>query len=63
MKLCLSALLGLVPLALAAESLRSVVITYPAGTPEEVMDQAKDSLVAAVCLASLVQRLTGYRCV
>lgn len=48
MKLLLTALLGLIPLALAAKSLKSVVITFPQGTPSGVIDQAKDSLVAAV---------------
>lgn len=52
MKLYLAALLGLIPLALAAKSLKSVVITFPQGTPSGVIDQAKDSLVAAVRCAS-----------
>jgi hypothetical protein len=38
-------------LALAAKSLKSVIVTFPNGTPARVIDQAKDSLVAAVSLA------------
>ncbi|KAJ5836177.1 hypothetical protein N7447_002203 [Penicillium robsamsonii] len=45
MKLTISALLVL-PLALAA-SLKSVVITFPKGTPDSVVSQAKASLVAS----------------
>lgn len=52
MKLFLAALLGLLPLVLAAKSLKSVVVTFPEGTPSRVIDQAKDSLVAAVSCAS-----------
>lgn len=59
MKLYLTALLGLLlPLALAAKSLKSVVITFPKGTPSRVIDQAKDSLVAAVRCASQVSPRT-----
>jgi hypothetical protein len=50
MKLVL-ALLALLPLALAAKSLKSVVVTFPEGTPDSVIEQAKDSLVASVCAA------------
>ncbi|CAI7661773.1 unnamed protein product [Penicillium bialowiezense] len=35
------------PLALAA-SLKSVVVTFPKGTPDSVISQAKHSLVASV---------------
>ena len=35
------------PLALAA-SLKSVVVTFPKGTPDSVITQAKHSLVASV---------------
>lgn len=55
MKLFLSILLGLLPLALAVKSLKSVIVTYPDGTPASVINQAKDSLVAAVCLTSSLQ--------
>ncbi|KAJ5443662.1 uncharacterized protein N7458_007534 [Penicillium daleae] len=47
MKFLLTGLLALLPLALAAKSLKSVVVTFPNGTPARVIDQAKDSLVAA----------------
>lgn len=51
MKFLLTGLLALLPLALAAKSLKSVVVTFPNGTPAGVIDQAKDALVAAVGLA------------
>lgn len=51
MKFLLTALLALLPLVLAAKSLKSVIVTFPEGTPSGVIDQAKDSLVAAVSLA------------
>lgn len=54
MKLFLSTL-ALVPLALAAKTLKSVIVTFPDGTPDSVINQAKDSIVAAVCLASHLQ--------
>lgn len=61
MKLYLTALLGLIPLALAAKSLKSVVITFPQGTPSGVIDQAKDSLVAAVrCASSILSHTYSY---
>ncbi|OOQ84086.1 hypothetical protein PEBR_31711 [Penicillium brasilianum] len=47
MKFLFTALLALLPLVLAAKSLKSVIITFPNGTPDRVIDQAKDSLVAA----------------
>jgi hypothetical protein len=53
MKFLFTALLALLPLALAAKSLKSVIISFPNGTPDRVIDQAKDSLVAAVGLAYL----------
>lgn len=43
-----TALLGLFPLALAAKVLKSVIVTFPKGTPSGVIDQAKDSIVASV---------------
>ncbi|CAL5872300.1 uncharacterized protein PFLUO_LOCUS6561 [Penicillium psychrofluorescens] len=46
MKLFLT-LLALLPLALAAKSLKSVIVTFPEGTPDSVINQAKDSLVAS----------------
>jgi hypothetical protein len=49
MKLFLfTALLGLLPLALTAKVLKSVIVTFPKGTPSGVIDQAKDSIVASV---------------
>jgi hypothetical protein len=50
MKLTLATLLVL-PLALAG-SLKSVIITFPKGTPDSVVDQAKACLVASVCIVS-----------
>ncbi|GLI72466.1 hypothetical protein PoHVEF18_000643 [Penicillium ochrochloron] len=47
MKFLLTTFLALLPLALAAKSLKSVIVTFPNGTPARVIDQAKDSLVAA----------------
>ncbi|KAJ5105166.1 hypothetical protein NUU61_002513 [Penicillium alfredii] len=46
MKLFLT-IVDLLPLALAAKDLKSVIITYPQGTPDSVMDQAKESLKAS----------------
>lgn len=54
MKLTFAAALLALPLALA-ESLKSVVITFPKGTPDSVIIQAKESLVASVRSASLLQ--------
>lgn len=50
MKLTFATLLVL-PLALAG-SLKSVIITFPKGTPDSVVDQAKACLVASVCIVS-----------
>lgn len=55
MKLLLSILLGLIPLALAKTSSKSVIVTFPDGTPPDVIKQAEDALVAEVCLASFMQ--------
>lgn len=52
MKLTFATLLVL-PLALAG-SLKSVVVTFPEGTPDSVVNQAKASLVASVRSASLL---------
>lgn len=40
-------LLGLLSLALA-KSLKSVIITFPKGTPSNVIDEAKSSIVDSV---------------
>lgn len=56
MNLHLAALLALLPLALAAKSLKSVVITFPNETPSSVISQAKDTLVASVRTVSLSGR-------
>jgi len=50
MKLFLfTVLLALLPLALAAaKALKSVIVTFPKGTPSGVIDQAKDLIVASV---------------
>lgn len=37
--------LGLLPLALA----ESILVTFPSGTPDSVVDQAKQSVKDAVC--------------
>ncbi|KAJ5792220.1 uncharacterized protein N7503_008198 [Penicillium pulvis] len=47
MKLFSIAFMAMLPLALAAKSLKSVIITFPKGTPSSVITQAKDSLVAS----------------
>ncbi|KAJ5888847.1 hypothetical protein N7495_008888 [Penicillium taxi] len=47
MKLYLTALLSLIPLALATKSLKSVIITFPEGTPDRLISEAKESLVAS----------------
>lgn len=52
MKLTFATLLVL-PLALAG-SLKSVIVTFPKGTPDSVVNQAKVSLVASVRSASLL---------
>lgn len=58
MKLFLAtALLGFLPLALAAKSLKSVVVTFPKNTPDSVISKAKDSLVASVYAASNLRRV------
>jgi hypothetical protein len=43
-------LLGLLSLALA-QSLKSVIITFPKGTPTNVIDEAKASIKDSVCRA------------
>ncbi|KAJ5272844.1 hypothetical protein N7478_007969 [Penicillium angulare] len=52
MKFHFAAILALLPLALAAKSLKSVIVTFPKGTPSGVVQQAKDSLVAAMLFFS-----------
>ncbi|KAJ6096746.1 hypothetical protein N7486_007492 [Penicillium sp. IBT 16267x] len=47
MKFFSIAFMALLPLALAAKSLKSVIITFPKGTPSSVITHAKDSLVAS----------------
>ncbi|KAJ5476972.1 hypothetical protein N7539_007116 [Penicillium diatomitis] len=47
MKFFLIAMLSLLPVALAAKSLKSVVISFPKGTPSSVVDKAKDAIVAS----------------
>lgn len=42
-------LIGLLPLAMA----RSIIVTYPKGTPKGVVDNGKQSIKDAVCFASL----------
>lgn len=50
MKLSMSILaLGIIPVALAGGSQKSVVITYPDNTPDTVIDSAKNALTDAVC--------------
>lgn len=58
MKLFLAtALLGLLPVALAVKSLKSVIVTFPNDTPDSVITSAKESLVASVCaLTDLLRR-------
>lgn len=41
-------LLGLLPLALGAQLLKSVVITFPKNTPTQVIDEAKASIRSSV---------------
>jgi hypothetical protein len=54
MKLSIAAILmGALPMVLAAKVLKSVIVTFPKGTPDSVVTQAKDSLVASVRSASL----------
>lgn len=64
MKFYATALLALLPLALAAKSLKSVIVTFPKGTPSSVIAQAKDSLVAAVRLAFsiYIELMTNMSC-
>ncbi|KAJ5317312.1 hypothetical protein N7508_001820 [Penicillium antarcticum] len=48
MKLSFAAiLLGALPMVLAAKVLKSVIVTFPKGTPDSVVTRAKDSLVAS----------------
>jgi hypothetical protein len=55
MKLSLAViLLGALPMVLAAKVLKSVIVTFPKGTPDSVVTQAKDSLVASVRSAPLL---------
>ncbi|KAJ5156497.1 hypothetical protein N7492_009300 [Penicillium capsulatum] len=42
MKFLFTALLLLLPLALAAQPLKSVIVTYPKDTPDDVVDRAKE---------------------
>ncbi|KAJ5937156.1 hypothetical protein N7454_004811 [Penicillium verhagenii] len=39
--------MALLPLALAAKSLKSVIVTFPKGTPSNVIADAKHALVAS----------------
>ena len=49
MKFSLSMLLfGLLPFALAADSQKSVIVTYPGNTPGSVIDSAKNAIIDAV---------------
>lgn len=48
MRFYFTALLAVLPLALAAKSLKSVIVTFPKGTPSGVIEQAKDNLKASV---------------
>ncbi|KAJ5595859.1 hypothetical protein N7450_002317 [Penicillium hetheringtonii] len=41
-------LLGFLSLALATQSLKSVIITFPKGTPSKNIDEAKASIVKSV---------------
>lgn len=50
MKFYLTTLLALLPLALAAQ-FKSVIVTFSKETPSWVVEQAKDDLRNAVCLA------------
>ncbi|KAJ5928045.1 hypothetical protein N7466_007001 [Penicillium verhagenii] len=47
MKLFSIAFMALLPLALAAKSLKSVIVTFPKGTPSNVIADAKNALVAS----------------
>lgn len=49
MKLFLPALFGLLPFALAGDSQKSVVVTYPQDTPNSVLTTAKNAIIDAVC--------------
>lgn len=52
MKLFLSALFfGLLPFALAGDSQKSVVVTYPQDTPNSVLTTAKNAIIDAVRFA------------
>lgn len=54
MKFLVTALLALLPVALAAKSLTSVIVSFPEGTPSGVVEKAKDAIVAGVsiCISS-----------
>ncbi|KAJ5710689.1 hypothetical protein N7488_004845 [Penicillium malachiteum] len=47
MKLFISALMALLPLVMAAKALKSVIVTYPKGTPSGIIDDAKKAIVSA----------------
>lgn len=47
MKLFLPALFGLLPFALAGDSQKSVVVTYPQDTPNSVLTTAKNAIIDA----------------
>lgn len=53
MKIFPVTLIALLPLALAAKPLKSVIVTFPKGTPAGVISDAESSLVAAVSNAYL----------
>ena len=45
----LSLLLTILPLALAAKHLTSVVVSYPPDTPQSVIDRDMQDIIDAVC--------------
>jgi hypothetical protein len=50
----LSLAFALLPLALAAQRLSTVVITYPEDTPGSAINQDMQDIVDAVCHAALI---------
>ena len=46
-------LLAALPLALAANRLTSIIVSYPDNTPDSIISQDKQDLIDAVCCAHL----------
>jgi hypothetical protein len=53
----LSFLLVGIPLTVALQSQKPVIVTYPQDTPDDILGQAKQAIVEGVCSSSFVFNL------